>query len=134
MKLFNRIIATLLIISLQACGVGTQTLLGNLGSKPNTSSPAVGPALSQTIEQAEQVEKRSVEAPTRTLDIAVPTFDAGFIATKDGDAPVWPELRRAEANLFAIELKNALERTEKFGAVRGDPHCAEFFCTFECVF
>ena len=50
MKLFNRIIAILLIISLQACGVGTQSLLGNLGSKPNTSGPAVGPALSQSIE------------------------------------------------------------------------------------
>ena len=121
MKLFNRIIAILLIISLQACGVGTQTLLGNLGSKPNTSGPAVGPALSQTIEQAEQAEKQAADAPTRTLDIVVPTFDVGFTSTKDGDAPVWPELHRAEANIFAIELKNALERTEKFGAVRVTP-------------
>ena len=116
MKLFNRIIAILLIISLQACGAGTQSLLGNLGSKPNTSGPAVGPALSQSIEQAEQAEKQAVDAPTRKLDIVVPTFDAGLTAIKDGDTPVWPELRRAEANLFAIELKNALERTEKFGA------------------
>ena len=121
MKLFNRIIAILLIISLQACGVGTQTLLGNLGNKPNTSGPAVGPALSQTIEQAELAEKQAADAPTRTLDIVVPTFDVGFTSTKDGDAPAWPELRRAEANIFAIELKKALERTEKFGAVRVTP-------------
>ena len=121
MKLFNRIITILLIISLQACGVGTQSLLGNIGNKPNTSGPAVGPALSQTIEQAEQAEKQAADAPTRKLDIVVPTFDAGLAATKDGDTPVWPELRRAEANLFAIELKNALERTEKFGAVRVTP-------------
>ena len=121
MKLFNRIIAILLIFSLQACGAGTQNLLSNLGSKPNTSGPAVGPALSQTIEQAEQPEKQAADAPTRTLDIVVPTFDAGLTATKDGDAPMWPELRRAEANLFAIELKNALENTEKFGAVRVTP-------------
>ena len=121
MKFFNRIIAFLLIISLQACGVGTQSLLGNLSSKPNTSGPAVGPAFSQTIEQAEQAEKQAADAPTRTLDIVVPTFDAGLSSTKDGDVPVWPELRRAEANLFAIELKNALERTEKFGAVRVTP-------------
>ena len=92
MKLFNRIIATLLIISLQACGIGTQTLLGNLGSKPNTSGPAVGPALSQTIEKAEQAEKQAADAPTRTLDIVVPAFDAGLTSTKDGDAPVWQEL------------------------------------------
>ena len=121
MKLFNRIIAIFLIISLQACGVGTQSLLGNIGNKPNTSGPAVGPALSQTIEKAEQAQKQPTDAPTRTLDIVVPAFDAGLTSTKDSDAPVWPELRRAEANLFAIELKNALERTEKFGAVRVTP-------------
>jgi len=121
MKLFNRIIASLLIISLQACGVGTQSLLGNIGNKPNTNEPAVGPALSQTIEKAEQAEKQTADAPTRTLDIVVPAFDAGLASTKEGDAPIWPELRRAEANLFAIELKNALERTEKFGAVRVTP-------------
>ena len=62
MNLFNRIIAILLIISLQACGVGTQSLLGNLGNQPNTSGPAVGPALSQTIEQAEQAEQEQTEA------------------------------------------------------------------------
>ena len=121
MKLFNRIIIIFLIISLQACGVGTQSLLGNIGNKPNTSGPAVGPALSKTIEKAEQAQKQATDAPTRTLDIVVPAFDAGLTSTKDGDAPVWPELRRAEANLFAIELKNALERTEKFGAVRVTP-------------
>ena len=121
MKLFNRIIIIFLIISLQACGVGTQSLLGNIGNKPNTSGPAVGPALSKTIEKAEQAQKQPTDAPTRTLDIVVPAFDAGLTSTKDSDAPVWPELRRAEANLFAIELKNALERTEKFGAVRVTP-------------
>ena len=121
MKLFNRIIIIFLIISLQACGVGTQSLLGNIGNKPNTSGPAVGPALSKTIEKAEQAQKQATDAPTRTLDIVVPAFDAGLTSTKDSDAPVWPELRRAEANLFAIELKNALERTEKFGAVRVTP-------------
>ena len=56
--------------------------------------------------------KQAADAPTRTLDIVVPTFDAGLTAKKDADALMWPELRRAEANLFAIELKNALERTE----------------------
>ena len=121
MTVFNRIIAIILIISLQACGAGTQSLLGNIGSQPNTSGPAVGPALSQTIEQTEQAEKQAADAPTRTLDIVIPTFDAGLDKTDDGDAPVWPELRRAEANLFAIELKAALERTEKFGAVRITP-------------
>ena len=116
MTVFNRIIAIILIISLQACGAGTQGLLGNIGSQPNTSGPAVGPALSQTIEQSEQAKQQAANAPTRALDIVIPTFDAGLDTTKDGETPVWPELRRAEANLFAIELKTALERTENFGA------------------
>ena len=121
MTVFNRIIAIILIISLQACGASTQNLLGNIGSQQNTSGPAVGPALSQTIEQSEQAKQQAANAPTRTLDIVVPTFDAGLDTTKDGDTPVWSELRRAEANLFAIELKAALERSEKFGAVRITP-------------
>ena len=121
MTVFNRIIAIILIISLQACGAGTQSLLGNIGSQPNTSSPAVGPALSQTIEQSDQAKQQAANAPTRTLEIVIPTFDAGLGTTKDGDTPVWSELRRAEANLFAIELKAALERSEKFGAVRITP-------------
>jgi len=121
MKIFNRIVAIILIISLQACGTGTQSLLGNLGNQVNTSGPGVGPTMSKTIEQTEQAAKQDVVAPTRTLDIVVPTFDAGLTKTKDGETPTWPELRRAEANLFAIELKKALERTEKFGAVRVTP-------------
>ena len=121
MTVFNRIIAIILITSLQACGAGTQSLLGSIGSQPNTSGPAVGPALSQTIEQSEQAKQQAANAPTRKLDIVIPTFDAGLDTTKDGNTPVWPELRRAEANLFAVELKAALERTKKFGAVRITP-------------
>ena len=91
MTVFNRIIAIILIISLQACGVGTQSLLGNIGSQPNTSGPAVGPALSQTIEQSEQAKQQAANAPTRTLDIVIPTFDAGLDTSKEGVTPVWPE-------------------------------------------
>ena len=120
-NIFNRLIAILLIISLQACGVGTQSLLGSVGNQANISGPAVGPTTSKTIEQTEQAQKAAAETPSRKLDIVVPTFDPGITETKDGDTPTWPELRRAEANLFAIELKKALEHTNKFGAVRVTP-------------
>jgi len=45
MTVFNRIIAIILIISLQACGAGTQGLLGNIGSQPNTSGPGRWPGI-----------------------------------------------------------------------------------------
>ena len=121
MNVFNRIISLFLIFCLQACGVGGQSLLGNIGNQANTSGPSVGPGLSRSIEQAELEEKNILAAPSRNLDIVVPTFNASLADAKDGETPTWPELRRAEANLFAIELKNALERTEKFGAVRVTP-------------
>ena len=85
MSVFKRIIAIRLIIFLQACGAGTQSLLGNIGSQPNTSGPAVGPALSQTIEQSEQAKQQAANAPTRTLDIVIPTFDAGLDTTTTAD-------------------------------------------------
>ena len=44
--------------------------------------------------------------------------DFGTETQSDG---VWPELRRAEANRFALKLKKALEKTGAFGAVRVTP-------------
>ncbi|WP_395339708.1 hypothetical protein PN836_015150 [Ningiella sp. W23] len=63
------------------------------------------------------------------LDVAVPTFDAGFPVDKRGEIDyaqldeegIWPQLRRTEAKLFAIETKNALEREKAFGSVVAVP-------------
>ena len=121
MNIFKRIITTLIIISLQACGAGTQSLFGNAGNQLSVSSLAIGPSTSKVIEQVEQDKKMANGASARLLDIVVPTFDLGFASAKEGESQTWPELRRAEANLFAVELKKALERTEKFGAVRVTP-------------
>jgi hypothetical protein len=60
------------------------------------------------------------------LDVAVPVFNPGFpIDSRTGDIDykelddegIWPQLRRTEAKLFAVETKNALQRERVFGSV-----------------
>ncbi len=110
-----------------------------------TSSVAVGPQSSTAIEMAEQTKTTQNIAATETgrprLDIIIPVFDPG-IAPEDretyqkysrqgwrkqdnepvtADEYVWPQLRRAEAVSFAQSLKQALEETGQFGAVRVTP-------------
>ncbi|MFT7234897.1 MAG: hypothetical protein ACI9QV_000467 [Methylophagaceae bacterium] len=57
------------------------------------------------------------------LDIVIPAFSPGLDqqAGNYEQEGIWPELRRAEANRFAFKLKEALEKTGKFGAVRVTP-------------
>jgi hypothetical protein len=89
------------------------------------SEPTVGPAYSTELLEPEQDEARAVALrPNKPrLDVIVPVFEPGLPqdlekAEEDG---IWPELRRAEANLFAYKLKLALEQTGEFGAVRVTP-------------
>jgi hypothetical protein len=89
------------------------------------SEPTVGPSYSSVHLKPDQSEEEPLAVLTDKpkLDVIVPVFDPGLPedldkAEKDG---IWPELRRAEANLFAYKLKNALEETGKFGAVRVTP-------------
>lgn len=58
------------------------------------------------------------------LDVIIPVFDPN-IPTKDKSG-VWPEVRRAEANRFALMMKQALERSNAFGAVRVTPDDSGF--------
>lgn len=63
------------------------------------------------------------------LDVAVTAFDPGFITDSTGaidyqrmdEEGVWPQLRRSEAKLFAVEMKNGLEQTQAFSTVRVVP-------------
>jgi len=89
------------------------------------SEPTVGPAYSSELLEPGQPENSNVVLPPSKprLDVIIPVFDPGLPedleqAEKDG---IWPELRRAEANLFAYKLKLALEKTGEFGAVRVTP-------------
>jgi stage V sporulation protein SpoVS len=63
------------------------------------------------------------------LDVAVPVFDPGFPLGKHGqinddellEQNIWPQVRRLEANRFAIETKKALSKTKAFGAISITP-------------
>tara|TARA_R110002110_G_scaffold376568_2_gene586728 strand:- start:238595 stop:239860 length:1266 start_codon:yes stop_codon:yes gene_type:complete len=96
---------------------------GNVGSGAAgtvASGPNVGPQLSSLFDP----EGPAVVDPAKPrLDVIVPVFDPGLsdAGRKYEEEGIWPELRRAEANRFALKLKEALEKTGAFGAVRVTP-------------
>ena len=63
------------------------------------------------------------------LDVAVPVFDPGFPKNSDGtidydeieEEGIWPQVRRLEANRFAIATKDALSETKSFGNIYVTP-------------
>ena len=57
------------------------------------------------------------------LSVIVPIFDPGIPDDSEGykDKALWPELRWAEANRFAVLLKDKLEKTGAFEGVRIAP-------------
>lgn len=59
--------------------------------------------------------------PAPLLEVVIPVFDPGLPESEEDVKEIWPELRRAEANRFALKMKEALEETGKFGAVRVTP-------------
>ena len=82
-------------------------------------SETVGPRSSSSYQE------KSVEVVSTApkLDVIIPIFDPGLSESeanyeKEG---IWPELRRAEANRFAYKLKQALDSSNEFGAVRVTP-------------
>ena len=82
--------------------------------------PAVGPSLLSPA--AGNEDAREPYQGTR-LDVVVPVFDPGLPDDPDDyeKEGIWPELRRAEANGFAIDMKGALQDTGVFGAVWVSP-------------
>ncbi|MEP3248359.1 MAG: hypothetical protein ABJN40_21875 [Sneathiella sp.] len=86
---------------------------------PGTSA-RVGPQFSS--EMVQKAKKQAIIAQTK-LDVIIPVFDPGIPTEADEikENGIWPELRRAEANRFALKLKEELEKTGQFGAVRVTP-------------
>ncbi|MDX8392165.1 MAG: hypothetical protein R8K53_06330 [Mariprofundaceae bacterium] len=81
----------------------------------------VGPGVSSSVSNGKIAKKPDAQRPK--LDIIVPVFDPGLPAdaAKYAEKGIWPELRRAESSRFAYKMKQALENTEAFGAVRVMP-------------
>nr|VFJ69864.1 MAG: hypothetical protein BECKFW1821C_GA0114237_102023 [Candidatus Kentron sp. FW] len=80
----------------------------------------VGPPLSSSLSKSNPNEQGVLG---HKPDVVIPVFDPGLPEDTDDyeKKGIWPELRRAEANRFAYKLKDALEKTGLFGAVRVTP-------------
>ena len=98
----------------------TLLLSGCISNTHRTDGPGVGPGFSSSFFRSE-VEDKSVAKPK--LDVVIPVFDPGLPDNPDDyeKQGIWPELRRAEANRFALKLKQAMDATGRFGAVRVTP-------------
>ncbi len=111
----SKVVATILIYShfLAGC-VANGAGIGNVKPGPKTSS--------SYETKAEQTTIPVVTTQTK-LDVIIPVFDPGLSDKAENyeEEGVWPELRRAEANRFAYKLKQALDKTRMFGAVRVTP-------------
>ena len=89
------------------------------GGTAGTSSE-VGPLLSSLYSK----DASSSASNAVAIDVAVPVFDPNIPADSDEwkKQGIYPELRRAESNRFALKMKSALEDTNAFGAVRVVPN------------
>lgn len=76
-------------------------------------------------EPSSSYEKEVIETISMgpKLDVIIPVFDPGLSENVENyeEEWIWPELRRAEANRFAYKLKQALDNSNAFGAVRVTP-------------
>lgn len=113
--MFKRISTYVLCFAYLLSGCQTTGGTGNLNAES-----IIGPQLSSIFDP-----KRAAHIdPEKTkLDVIIPVFDPGLSEeAKDyKEEGVWPELRRAEANRFAFKLKEAMDDTGAFGAVRVTP-------------
>ena len=86
----------------------------------------VGP--SSGVKVGPQIDLPGEELPYQgvRLDVIVPVFDPGIPEDPDDhtEKEVWPELRRTEANRFALAVKEELQATDVFGDVYVAPTAA----------
>jgi len=106
---FKKIVAVFLIYTFFLSGCVT-----------NNTRTSVGPHLSSSYQET---ARNVPEVKIPKLDVIIPVFDPGLPEDPSDydDENIWPELRKAEANRFAYKLKETLEATGRFGAVRVTP-------------
>lgn len=95
-------------------------------SKVSSVGPSmVGPGAAQPLASSKPVYTYNSAI---FLNVAVPVFDPGF--PMDGNVinydeieeeGIWPQVRRLEANRFAIATKEALSETNAFGSIHVTP-------------
>jgi hypothetical protein len=93
-----------------------------------------GCVVQDTKPQARIDAKQAVqEIPSdQRLDVVVRSFDIGVPAAQAADEEalakkrIYPEMRKAEARYFAVLLRNTLENSAQWGAVRVAPESVQF--------
>ena len=101
-----------------ACLLSIVMILSGCVAPSGSRSGAIGPQLSSFFDKKPKVSSQEFKPK---LDVVIPLFDPGLQNGTDTDERVWPELRRAESVRFAYKMKEALESTGRFGAVRVTP-------------
>lgn len=96
-----------------------------------TQVSSVGPAMTgpATKTAAGTVKRAFPYNSNIFLDVAIPVFDPGIPLDARGniddqkvaEEDIWPQVRRLEANRFAIDTKKALAATKAFGAINVTP-------------
>ena len=118
-KALFTVVATASFILLSGCG-STQTNVTSVG--PSMVGPGGGQALG--------AQKNTYNYNSEIyMDVAIPVFDPGFPTERDGtidydeieEEGIWPQVRRLEANRFAIATKEALGETKSFGSINVTP-------------
>lgn len=113
---------TVLLAAIAAAGCATT------GGPAVVVTPGVGPVLSsdhgKDAQKTGDAPAGAFETPANALDVIVPVFDPGLPEDSDEwqKKGIYPELRRAESNRFALKMKGALEDTREFGSVRVAPN------------
>ena len=91
-------------------------IISFLASCASTSN--IGPQYQSNISNS----AKSVPENIEPFDVAISLFDPG-ISNQDsyGEDGIWPELRRSEAMYMAVQLRDVLAKTQRYGAVRVTP-------------
>ncbi len=105
------------------CATGGIEFETRTGTGTGSGTATVGPQISS--EYGEPATVRAA-AGLPKIEVVVPVFDPNL--PEDSDTwkkqGIYPELRRAEANRFALKMKTALEDTGAFGRVRVAPNAS----------
>ena len=115
-----RLIVHIIIFTHVLTGCNNNFIKGSSGEGELVKT---GPQLSESIEK-ESTYANYTPSLDPKLDVVIPVFDTGLSEAAENyeEEGIWPELRRAESNRFAFKLKQALDNTQKFGAVRVTPN------------
>jgi hypothetical protein len=124
MELFKRCYRLSLLCLIFVALMGCQSTVFNTGSTPFIVGPG-GP-----VTAANKAQKNLTYNSNIHLDVAVPIFNPGLPMKSTGalnyekmsDDNIWPQLRRAEAKIFAVETKKSLDKIGAFGSVNVTPN------------